>query len=74
MPDYRTFTVETSAGFKDEFRKLERRIERQDAQVKAHIRAGAGIVYDSDPLSEAVETSNKAGAVLRAIRLAKGGE
>jgi anthranilate synthase component 1 len=40
----------------------------------AHIRAGAGIVYDSDPMSEAVETSNKAGAVLRAIRLAKGGE
>ena len=40
----------------------------------AHIRAGAGIVYDSDPVSEAIETSNKAGAVLKAIRLAKGGE
>ncbi len=40
----------------------------------AHVRAGAGIVYDSDPMSEAVETSNKAGAVLKAIRLAKGGE
>ncbi|MCB9893044.1 MAG: hypothetical protein H6839_01180 [Planctomycetes bacterium] len=40
MPDYRTFTVETSLDFKDEFRKLERRIERQDALLKAYIRAG----------------------------------
>jgi anthranilate synthase component I len=39
----------------------------------ARIRAGAGIVYDSDPISEANETRAKAGAVLKAIRVARGG-
>jgi anthranilate synthase component 1 len=33
----------------------------------ARVRAGAGIVYDSDPASEAQETRRKAEAVLRAI-------
>lgn len=33
----------------------------------ARVRAGAGIVYDSDPASEAMETRRKAEAVLRAI-------
>ena len=33
----------------------------------AHVRAGAGIVLDSDPDSEALETRRKAEAVLRAI-------
>ncbi len=33
----------------------------------ARVRAGAGIVYDSDPVSEAEETRRKAEAVLRAI-------
>jgi anthranilate synthase component 1 len=33
----------------------------------ASVRAGAGIVYDSDPASEALETRRKAEAVLRAI-------
>ncbi|WP_298444215.1 anthranilate synthase component 1 [uncultured Ferrimonas sp.] len=33
----------------------------------AHVQAGAGVVYDSDPQSEADETRNKAQAVLRAI-------
>ena len=33
----------------------------------AHIRAGAGIVLDSDPRSEALETARKARAVLAAI-------
>jgi anthranilate synthase component 1 len=33
----------------------------------AHVRAGAGIVFDSDPHSEALETRRKAEAVLRAI-------
>jgi anthranilate synthase component 1 len=37
----------------------------------ATIRAGAGVVYDSDPMAEAHETRAKAGAVLRAIQLAK---
>lgn len=34
---------------------------------RAQVRAGAGIVYDSDPSSEAAETRMKADAVLRAI-------
>jgi anthranilate synthase component I len=40
----------------------------KDGQV--HVQAGAGIVADSDPLSEVHETEAKAGAVLDAIRLA----
>jgi anthranilate synthase component 1 len=40
----------------------------------AKVRAGAGIVYDSDPHAEAEETRNKADAVLRAIRSSQGGE
>ena len=34
---------------------------------KAYVRAGAGIVYDSDPESEFIETENKAKACLAAI-------
>ena len=33
----------------------------------ARVRAGAGIVFDSDPATEALETRRKAEAVLRAI-------
>jgi anthranilate synthase component 1 len=33
----------------------------------ANVRAGAGIVYDSDPMAEAAETRRKAEAVLQAI-------
>ena len=36
----------------------------------AQVQAGAGIVYDSDPQSEAVETKNKAKAVLDALATA----
>ena len=36
----------------------------------AHVRAGAGIVADSDPAREYEETRNKAAAMLRAIELA----
>lgn len=38
----------------------------------AQIQAGAGVVYDSVPLSEAQETRNKAAAVLNAIARAHG--
>ena len=38
----------------------------------AHVQAGAGVVYDSDPQSEADETRAKAGAVLRAIATSQG--
>ena len=40
----------------------------------AYIQAGAGVVYDSNPQSEADETRNKAQAVIRAIQLANGGQ
>ncbi|WP_200829190.1 chorismate-binding protein [Arcanobacterium ihumii] len=36
----------------------------------AHIQAGAGIVADSDPYTEYVETRNKGAAVVRAVNLA----
>lgn len=39
-------------------------------QGVAHVRAGAGVVYDSDPDAEAEETSRKARAVIEAIRRA----
>ncbi len=38
----------------------------------ARVRAGAGIVFDSDPASEALETRRKAEAVLGAIAAAEG--
>jgi anthranilate synthase component I len=38
---------------------------------KAYVQAGAGVVADSDPTYEYVETVNKAKALLRAIALAK---
>ena len=38
----------------------------------AHVQAGAGVVYDSRPQSEADETRGKAAAVLNAIALAHG--
>lgn len=36
----------------------------------AYIQAGAGVVYDSDPLSEANETRSKAQAVISAVQTA----
>ncbi len=39
----------------------------------ATVRAGAGVVYDSDPQAEADETRAKANAVLQAIAAAQGG-
>jgi len=40
---------------------------------RAHVQAGAGIVYDSDKTSEFYETEKKAEAALRAIALAQEG-
>lgn len=40
---------------------------------RAHIQAGAGIVYDSDPTSEYTETKNKARAAMRALEMAHQG-
>jgi len=39
---------------------------------KAYVRAGAGIVYDSDPENEFLETEKKARAALKAIEVAEG--
>jgi len=36
-------------------------------QQRAIVQAGAGVVYDSDPISETDETENKARAVIQAI-------
>jgi anthranilate synthase component 1 len=41
---------------------------------KGFVQAGAGIVADSVPQMEAAECANKAGAVLRAVELARGGQ
>ena len=38
---------------------------------QAHVNAGAGIVFDSDELSEYEETRNKARSVLKAIKIAE---
>ncbi|MEF2277941.1 anthranilate synthase component I [Deinococcus sp. YIM 134068] len=40
---------------------------------RVHIQAGAGIVADSDPASEELETRNKAAALMRAVEMAAGG-
>jgi anthranilate synthase component 1 len=40
----------------------------------AHVQAGAGVVYDSEPISEANETRAKAQAVLRAVKSTFQGE
>jgi anthranilate synthase component 1 len=39
---------------------------------KAYLQAGAGIVADSDPAREFEECMNKAQAVLRAVKTARG--
>jgi anthranilate synthase component I len=38
---------------------------------QAHVNAGAGVVFDSDPMSEYEETRNKARSMLKAIRYAE---
>jgi anthranilate synthase component 1 len=42
--------------------------------AKAYLQAGAGIVADSDPATEYLESMNKARAVLRAVETARGGK
>jgi anthranilate synthase component 1 len=42
------------------------------AKDRAYVQAGAGIVYDSEPAAEYVETENKSAALRRAISVAKG--
>ena len=40
----------------------------------AYVQAGAGVVYDSDPQSEADETKQKAQAVIKAVQIANAAE
>jgi anthranilate synthase component 1 len=40
------------------------------ADGRATVQAGGGLVADSDPETEYIETRNKAAAALRAIRIA----
>jgi anthranilate synthase component 1 len=58
------------AGYFDLSGNLDTAITLRTMVVKdgvAHIQAGGGIVYDSDPATEYEETQNKAKALLRAI-------
>jgi anthranilate synthase component 1 len=60
-------------GYVDFAGNLDTAIAIRTAVIKdavAHVQAGAGIVADSDPNSEAIECRNKAAAVLRAIATA----
>ena len=41
------------------------------ANDRAYVQAGAGIVYDSDPATEYVETENKSAALRRALAIAR---
>jgi anthranilate synthase component 1 len=60
-------------GYLDFAGDLDTAIAIRTAVIKdgiAHVQAGAGIVADSDPHTEDIETRNKAAAVLRAIATA----
>lgn len=61
-------------GYFDHQGNMDGAIAIRSALVKdgfAHVNAGAGIVYDSDPLAEYQETRNKAKSILKAIQLAE---
>ncbi len=63
-----------AVGYVDILGNMDTAIIIRSAVVKdnvAHIRAGCGVVYDSDPRFEVQETKNKAEAVLRAIDAAR---
>jgi anthranilate synthase component I len=65
-----------AVGYLDNAGELDTAIVIRSAVVKdglAYVRAGAGVVYDSDPALEADETRRKAQAVLSAIHVAHGG-
>lgn len=61
-------------GYIDAAGNLDAAIAIRSALIKdnvAHVQAGAGIVFDSDPEFEYEETRNKARSVLTALQLAK---
>jgi anthranilate synthase component 1 len=66
-----------AVGFFDMSGNLETCITIRTLVMKdgwAHVQAGGGIVYDSDPVTEFEETEHKARALLRAIDDAERGE
>ena len=63
-----------AVGYIDSFGNMDSCIVIRSAFCKknqAFIQAGAGVVYDSIPKSESLETQNKAQAVINAIRMAE---
>lgn len=58
MTEFRSITVETSHEFITEFRRLERRIQRNDALLKAYVRGAEAdkAAEASDRHAEAVDT------------------
>ena len=59
-----------AVGYLDHDGSLDTAIVIRSAFVRedvAQVRAGAGVVLDSDPRAEAAETRHKAAAVLRAL-------
>jgi anthranilate synthase component 1 len=62
-----------AVGYFDAFGNMDGALAIRSAVIQdsiAHVNTGAGIVYDSDPASEYMETRHKASAILRAIQLA----
>jgi anthranilate synthase component I len=62
-----------TVGYFDTRGNMDGAIAIRSALIKdglAHVNAGAGIVYDSDPLMEYEETRSKAMSVLQAVRIA----
>lgn len=61
-------------GYFDFFGNMDAAIAIRSVMVKdgvAHVNAGAGVVYDSDPDAEYEETRNKARSILKALQLAE---
>lgn len=62
-----------AVGYFDLFGNMDGAIAIRSALIKdgvAHINAGAGIVFDSDPEMEYAETRNKAKSLIQAVKLA----
>ncbi len=61
-------------GYFDHYGNMDGAIAIRSTLIKdgfAHVHAGAGVVYDSEPLAEYEETRNKAKSILKAIQIAE---
>jgi len=73
LEDFRRGLYGGVVGYVDFRGNLDMAIAIRTAVIQngvAHVQAGAGIVADSDPVAEAQECANKAGAVLAALTTA----